>query len=207
MSRGGAPPGGGIARSSRYQNVNDEIEAYVRDQNLPGYPLYYTQTGKFLSNGQSAGGGLRGSEARVQFTLANFPHLIFGVLSQNIYEVPDDFLDADPDYYVRQVQGGINDAQTLNISLTQQNVTSQPTPVAVFSGAENKVFRPWPTIYFFRGGNQATISARRLVQYPRIRNEAGESFRPEPEILVTLVTVQLNSDFFPGSGPGSTDRP
>lgn len=205
--RGGVGPGQGTARSTRYENVNDEIEAYVRDQNLPGYPLYYTQTGKFLQNGSNTGGGLRGSEARVQFTLANFPHLIFGVITENVYEVPDAFLELDPTYYVRARQGGIDDKQTINISLTQQNVTAQPTPVAVFNGSENFVFRPWPTIYFFRGGNQATITARRLIQYPRILNAAGDEFRPEPELFCTLITVQLNSDFFPGSGSGSTDRP
>lgn len=207
MSRGGVASGAGVARSTRYENVNDEIEAYVRDQNLPGYPLYYTQTGKFLANGANTGGGLRGSEARVQFTLANFPHLIFGVITENVYEVPDEFLELDPDYYVRQATGGVDDKQTISISLTQQNVTAQPTPVAVFNGSGNKVFRPWPTIYFFRGGNQATITARRLIQYPRITNEAGGVYRPEPELFCTMVTVQLNSDFWPGSGPGSTDRP
>lgn len=192
-------------RSTRYDNVRVAVEQYVRDNNLPGFPLYYEETAKFLLNGVPS--GLRGAEARVTFTLANQPHLIFGIVASNTYEVPDGFLDTRPDYYVQNRQGGVDDAQTLSVSLTQQNITAQPVSQDRFAGAAGTIWRPFPAIYFFRGSNQANITARRLIAYPRLVAGGGAEYRPEPEVRVTLVCVQLNSDLVANSQPGSTGRP
>lgn len=206
--RGGALPGMRQPRGSEYENITEEIDAWVRENNLPGYPVYYPETARFLLGSQPS--GLRGAEASVRFTLANYPHLIFGVVLENVYEVPDDFLDADVNYYVRARDGGVDDNQSVMISLTQQNVTQQYTGQINFSGAEGTVWRPFPVIYFFRGANQVTITARRRIQYPHILATIGgvlQEFRPTPELHATLITAQLNSDLLPGSAPGSTGRP
>jgi len=192
-------------RSTSYENVRLAVEQYVRDNNLPGYPLYYEESAKFLVNGQPS--GLRGAEARVTFTLANQPHLIFGVVTSNTYELTDEVYPFFPTYYADMRQGGIDDQQTISISLTQQNVTAQPVSQDRFSGAAGTVWRPWPAIYFFRGSNQASITARRLVSYPAVPLGGDTVFRPEPELRATLVCVQLNSDLVANRNPGSTGRP
>jgi len=96
---------------------------------------------------------------------------------------------------------------SLRLQLTQQNITQQPAPVISFNGGPGGVWRPFPTIYWFRAANQIVAELRRLQSYPRIVTEDEQEFRPVPEVMLTMVTVQLNSDYFPGSMPGSTGRP
>jgi hypothetical protein len=202
--RGGAGDAPGFSRHAQYKQAFEDIGRWLEENRLPGYPLFYNETSQFLANSEAS--GVRGAMARVTCTLSNYPHAVFGVVLENVYEVPDEFLAVDPDYYVRQRQGGIDDKQSARIQLTQQNVTQQPVPQSVFTGGPGGVWRPWPTIYWFRAANQIVVEVRRLVSYPAIVNGVN-IFRPVPEVNVTFITAQLNSDYFPGAAPGSTGRP
>lgn len=203
--RGGAGDGAGFSRAVVYKQAQEEIGRWLEENRLPGYPLFYTTSARFLNGSEPS--SERGSLARMQIPLSNFPHAVFGVVATNFYELSEAAADKQPDYYQRMKLGGIDDAQTIHVSLTQQNVTQTPAPQNVFSGGTGNVWRPWPTIYWFRAANQVVIEARRLVRYPSILLDSGARFLPLPEIHVTMVTAQLNSDYFPGSMPGSTGRP
>ena len=166
------------------------------------FPIYYPGAGEF----QDADGnpsGAAGSEATVEIGLNNRPHEIVGVRIVNVYErvVPVPEIDTGDVELPQNVEtccllGDLDDDQTVQIDLAQQNVIVRAIHQRTLCGKQGIHWHPFPCSYPFRGGNNMFVRLRRLTSYPAA---------VLPKVRVTVIGWMYVSDELPPGSPPSTD--
>jgi len=165
---------------------------------LEDFPFYYGRAAQFLLNG--APSGAIGAEAQLTISVNNWPQVATALRFFTTYQIDDEDFQNDPAVYNNLRP--LDDHITVEVTLAQQNITSQPLAVPILQGVGGTVYHPLVSDYLWRGGNQITIRARRLTSYP-----GTFSVPITPTLHAGIVVVVGISDQLPGSAPGSSGRP
>lgn len=186
------------------------------------FPVYYDGVGEFKNEGGEPD-GRRGSIARIQIPINNRPHEVVGVRIRNSYprfptpvsegQEPIDEQGEDPVIVANAWNDGgglccllqdLDDEQTVEIELAQQNVIVRGIHQRTLCGANGIHWHPFPCSYPFRGGNNMSIRIRRLQDYPfDPLDPLGTVIKPTA--YVTVLGWMFVTDELPAGGPPSTD--
>jgi hypothetical protein len=130
----------------------------------------------------------------------NWPQVATAIRVAHTYQIDDAIFAANPAIY-RDLEI-VDSKTTIDISLAQQSITAEPVLLPLLQGERGLIFHPLVEDYLWRGGNQITLTFRRVVGYPVV-NETNII----PTVYAALCVVVGVSDQLPGSAPGSTSRP
>lgn len=167
---------------------------------------YYGKEGPFLI-GKNPSGDV-GAEFKTEFSLDNYPDIIYGIRAVSIYALPAEWENAHLDFRMLMAQGKLDEAYDVEITLTQSNITTGWIAAPTFFGSEGINWHALAVPYMLRGGNNVTFKARRTVSYPHPTfGDPVQTLNITPTLKVTVVTGVLVADLMPGSAPGSTGAP
>lgn len=156
---------------------------------LQEFPLYYSGTAPFQNNGQPS--GLAGAFAQVRIALTNAPHIIGGIRIVLTYP-------GEPSDLVTYRQGYLDDENTVEISLAQQNITAGPVHQRTICGTNGILWQPFYVPFGAAGTNNFNIRLVRVTSFPAV---------VQPTAWVTLFCSQLNASMFAGTpAPGPVPR-
>jgi hypothetical protein len=147
-----------------------------------------TTPSPFLVDGQRS--GAIGAEAKATLSLDTFPELLYAVRFTTSYELPPATFGLAPAFKQQMREGGVDDDFTVQVLLTQQNITSQaPAHLRNFQGALQTNLHPLPIPYPFRGGNRFDFTARRVSSYPQLRVDE-QIVQVLPQLFVTIIAAR-----------------
>ena len=167
------------------------------------FPIIYPGMAQF-QQGQKPSGEA-GSKAIIEIPVANFPMMLTGVRLLNVYDIPVPRRTIDGLTYL----GVVDSQQTVQTTLTQQNIIVRPTMQNLVTGATQRMagaihWHPFEAPYPFRGGNNINFEVQRVTNYPT----------DDPLALITNIVCHVAivgwaymSDAFPDAAPGSTGYP
>jgi hypothetical protein len=141
--------------------------------------------------------GAAGARARLQTSLNNSPQILYRLTFQVSYELPAEFFAANLDFKKLMREGGIDDDFTVDIKLTQQNITEGPVHVRDLQGFLTVNMHPLVVPYAFQGGNNITVDVQRVSSYPVV-NEV---------VVVPTIRATLSLGMFVSDTGGSPWRP
>lgn len=167
---------------------------------------YYPKEGPFKI-GTTPSGDV-GAEVKLDFSLDNYPDIIYGIRGVVEYSLPEAFENDHLDFRMLMAAGKVDEAYTVEVTLTQSNITVGPIAAATFWGSGGINWHALAVPYKLRGGNNVVIKARRTVSYPHPTfGDPEQTLLVTPTLKVTMVTGVLVADLMPGSAPGSTGAP
>lgn len=151
------------------------------------FPKYYAMGPVPLTlDGTSSGAA--GARAVLTKELSNFPQILYGIRISNVYELPNPV--AEEEITQLQTYSEILDGQqTIEINLSQQNVTAQPMLQSHLTGRGLSVWHPFPAPYPMAGGNSVNVTIQRVTSYATF----AEGTKPEPVVFATLLCAEFKA--------------
>jgi hypothetical protein len=167
---------------------------------------YYPKEAPFLLSRNPSGD--EGAECKFEFSLDNYPDIIYGLRGTVVYALPAAFENENFNFRQLMKQGGVDEGFDIEVTLTQSNITTGWVPAPNFWGSQGINWHPLAVPYMLRGGNNVTVKARRTISYPHPTfGDPEQTLNVAPTLKLTLVTGVLVADTMPGSAPGSTGAP
>lgn len=132
----------------------------MEEKQVQRLPVYFPGSARF-QDANGAPSGKRGAIATVSVTINLLPQWLTGIRLKNVYPVPEIFQNANV-VYLRELDG----EQTVMTDLTQSNILVRDGLQSLMTGVAGYHWHPLPTPYPWGGGNNLTITVRRLTDYP-----------------------------------------
>jgi hypothetical protein len=151
------------------------------------FPIYYDLAEPFLG-ASGARSGAAGATAKLEKSISNFPHMLFGLRVISVYPFPGTPAQGDEVTY-GLMKEWMDDEVTLQMTLAQQNVTAQAIPVRNLNGKNGINWHPFAVPFPMAGGNNIEILLTRLTSLP----DLGDA-PTLPEARVTLVAGVFRAD-------------
>jgi len=177
-------------------------------------PVYYEGNAPFLdSDGDPSGAA--GAEATVTIDVNNRPQKWTSLRVVMAYDLPpfedfgaanailSDFLDRIKD---------IEDQCTLSVDLSESNIVVGDAHLrgvqGGVKGSGGVIYHPFPTPMLWRGGNNVTLTFKRILSFPSIPlDDTPDDFQITPTVYVVTEGCQLFNDLVPPRGAPSTGWP
>lgn len=159
----------------------------IQQMNAQWFPQYFPMGPKAFQDGAGAPSGLVGATAELSKDIPNWPIQFLGLRLTNVYPLPESPGDLDVALYTA-LKRFVDDEQTVRISLSQQNITAEPTLQVQLTGKSGVYWAPFPIPFPMAGGNNIAVSVVRSTSYPALGGEPVE-----PQVYATILAVQARN--------------
>ncbi len=156
----------------------------MQKKNVQWFPVYYPMGPKAFLNSDGTPGGGVAAIAELTKELPNWPILFLGLRLTNVYPLPDGLDEAGLAYYTA-MKRWVDNEQTVEINLSQQDITGGPTLQVQLTGNGGFYWSPFGVPFPMAGGNNIRITVRRISPYPLL-NDVPVT----PEVFGTIIGAQ-----------------
>lgn len=175
--------------------------AELEPMNAQWFPIYFPMGPKAFQNSNGEASGQVGAVCELSKDLPNWPIQFLGLRITNVYELPENPTPAGIEIYTA-CKRFVDDEQTVRISLSQQNITSEKTMQVQLTGKSGVYWAPFPVPFPMAGGNNISVTVVRATSYP---NLDGQPIQPQCYAAIvaaqarnTEQTIQPHRVFSPG---------